>query len=30
MPVIYTPTADPRYKDIAQGRNLDVNEFLKQ
>jgi len=30
VPVIYTPTADPRYKDIAQGRNLDVNEFLKQ
>lgn len=29
-PVIYTPTSDPRYKDIVEGRNLDVNEFLKQ
>jgi LPXTG-site transpeptidase (sortase) family protein len=29
-PVIYTPSTDPRYKDIVEGRNLDVNEFLKQ
>lgn len=29
-PVVYTPTTDPRYKDIVEWRNLDVNEFLKQ
>lgn len=29
-PLIYTPTTDPRYKDIVEWRNLDVNDFLKQ
>lgn len=29
-PVVYTSPSDPRYKDIVDWRDLDVNRFLKQ